>query len=102
MRESISRLKLGIIHFSDTQDWKNYNDQRYSCQERLASLGVMGAQLRTPQTSRHYLLRGFRGALNWVLNISGDKDFFFSFKKSIQFFHSRKDLQQFYRWDFFQ
>ena len=29
-------------------DWKYINDQTYSCSRALASLGIMGAQLRVP------------------------------------------------------
>ena len=47
---------------------KNYNNQAYRCPERLASLGIVGAQLRAflkpHQHHRILVSSGLRGTLN--------------------------------------
>ena len=48
-------------------DRKNYNDHTYAPTERLASLGIMVAQLREILKShKHHSTTVFRGGPDWV------------------------------------
>ena len=58
------------------QDWESNNDQTYIMSERVAFLGIMGAELRPSwNLFDHHnaiVLRRLRGTLNWATIILRD------------------------------
>ena len=77
---SVGRRLWNVVRgCHDNPDWKNNSDQTYSCLERLASLVIMGVQLRGPPVtacaSQHYLIGGFEGVHNWSPIMPRDASF---------------------------
>lgn len=67
---------MNILRSICVPGWKNNCNQTYDCPERLASFGIIEADLRAPpetlNTSEHYHIHGFEGGPQIGPLMSGD------------------------------